>query len=278
MADIFVSYAREDRSVAADLAKALEQCGWSVWWDRIIPPGKTFDDVIVEELGAARCVIVLWSKAAVASPWVRDEAQEAANHRKLVPATLEGVEPPMGFRRIQAADLDGWRGNTDHPGWQDLKGAVGNLLREPLRLNVKAAADRGAEPPRAPEDVYFPSGLKLPIAKILSIALGGVVNIVLSLVFLQPLGLLPDSIKKVVGPIWAVASFVAATSIGIWVSLKLFSMSRLLSRFEKWRHVLLYCLAAAVFCLSTRGGLVIGTFFAITAAAAWWMARLSSRP
>ena len=36
MADIFIGYAREDRAVAAVLAKALEGCGWSVWWDRVI--------------------------------------------------------------------------------------------------------------------------------------------------------------------------------------------------------------------------------------------------
>jgi hypothetical protein len=32
-ADIFISYAREDRAVAQRLAQALEQKGITVWWD-----------------------------------------------------------------------------------------------------------------------------------------------------------------------------------------------------------------------------------------------------
>ena len=41
MSDIFLSYASDDRSRARSLAEALEAQGWSVWWDRIIPAGRT---------------------------------------------------------------------------------------------------------------------------------------------------------------------------------------------------------------------------------------------
>jgi hypothetical protein len=59
MSDIFISYASEDRSRAAAVAKALEAKGWSVWWDRNIPTGKRFHEVIEEEIGKARCMVVL---------------------------------------------------------------------------------------------------------------------------------------------------------------------------------------------------------------------------
>lgn len=63
MADIFISYARADAAHVEPLAQALTEQGWSVWWDRSIIPGSTFDDVIEAELNAARCVIVVWSQA-----------------------------------------------------------------------------------------------------------------------------------------------------------------------------------------------------------------------
>ena len=46
MSDIFLSYAREDKDRAASLAKVLSDQGWSVWWDKEIPPGQSFDKVI----------------------------------------------------------------------------------------------------------------------------------------------------------------------------------------------------------------------------------------
>ncbi len=78
MNDIFISYASADRTVAHLLADDLEAFGWSVWWEREIPLGKPFDQVIEEELNAARCVIVLWSKESVRSRWVETEAGAAA--------------------------------------------------------------------------------------------------------------------------------------------------------------------------------------------------------
>ncbi|MEA3292268.1 MAG: toll/interleukin-1 receptor domain-containing protein, partial [Pseudomonadota bacterium] len=60
MADVFISYASEDRDRARALAGALEACRWSVWWDREIVAGETFDQVIERELERAGCTVVLW--------------------------------------------------------------------------------------------------------------------------------------------------------------------------------------------------------------------------
>lgn len=54
MADVFISYANEDRERAEQLASALEARSWSVWWDRGVIPGERFDDVIQRELEAAK--------------------------------------------------------------------------------------------------------------------------------------------------------------------------------------------------------------------------------
>ena len=94
MNDIFLSYANEDRDVARTMAAALESHGWSVWWDREISFGKPFDQVIEEELNAARCVVVLWTSHAVRSRWVKSEASVAADKDRLIPVLLEDVELP----------------------------------------------------------------------------------------------------------------------------------------------------------------------------------------
>lgn len=85
MADIFISYASEDRARAEKLAQALGARGWSIWWDREIPLGKSFDEVIEKALAEARCVIVLWSGFSIVSEWVRNEASEARTARYFDP-------------------------------------------------------------------------------------------------------------------------------------------------------------------------------------------------
>jgi formylglycine-generating enzyme required for sulfatase activity len=120
MAEIFISYAREDLGTARRLAAELQRRGWSVFWDRRIPAGRRFAEVIAQQLESAKCVIALWSAAANSSDWVLDEASEALERNILTPARIEAVKPPMGFRRIHAADLIGWNGEEAHEGFQQL--------------------------------------------------------------------------------------------------------------------------------------------------------------
>ena len=78
MTDVFISYATSDRERAREIANLLSARGWSVWWDRKIKAGQTFDEVIERELESAKSIVVLWSEASVASEWVKNEAAFAA--------------------------------------------------------------------------------------------------------------------------------------------------------------------------------------------------------
>lgn len=141
MSDIFISYASADRPRAGILAQALAPYGWSVWWDRDIPVGKPFPPVIEEQLTVAKCVIVLWSEAAVKSDWVQNEAAEGKERGILVPALIADVKIPLEFRRIQTARLIEWRGEPTHPEFTKLLTAIEQHLG---RRNL-SAEERGAE-------------------------------------------------------------------------------------------------------------------------------------
>ena len=58
MSDIFVSYDSADKERVRALVQVLEGQGWSVWWDRKIPPGKTFAEVIDQAITPAKCILV----------------------------------------------------------------------------------------------------------------------------------------------------------------------------------------------------------------------------
>ena len=132
MSDIFISYAREDLDRARRLASALESRGWSVWWDRRIVAGQTFDQAIERELDSARSVVVLWSKDSIESEWTKNEATVAAERNVLVPALLDDVRIPLEFRRKQTANLIDWNGDVSHDGFKALcEGIAGRIGAPP---------------------------------------------------------------------------------------------------------------------------------------------------
>lgn len=130
MADIFISYAREDEERIRPLAAALESHGCSVFWDRRIPAGQTWRSVLGQALHDARCVIVAWSRHSVASKWVAEEADAGMQRGILIPVLLEEVEPPIGFRSLQAAELGASPLDSGSPAFtqfvQDVKKVLGS--------------------------------------------------------------------------------------------------------------------------------------------------------
>ena len=133
MADLFISYAHEDRGTAQKLARALTDQGWSVFWDRTIPPSKTWRSHIGQALEDATCVIVLWSAASIDSDFVCEEADDAKRRDALLPVFIESVRPPLGFRAIQAAGLIDWGGDAGAESFLELRDAVDAVVAESRR-------------------------------------------------------------------------------------------------------------------------------------------------
>ena len=118
MTDVFISYARSTDAQAKQIAEALRALGYAVWSDEHLPAHRAYADVIEERLNAAKAVVVIWSADAVKSEWVRSEANRARESHKLVQIAFEPVVPPMPFDQIQCADMSGWTGANDDPGWR----------------------------------------------------------------------------------------------------------------------------------------------------------------
>lgn len=131
MSDIFISYSSKDRPWVEGFAKTLETHGWSVWWDRNIPTGGSFNAVIRQELGAAKCAIVVWSEQSVESEWVQAEAAEAKQQDKYLPVKINESEIPLGFTQRTFQSLVDWEAGVEHAGFSRLLTDIERLVNRP---------------------------------------------------------------------------------------------------------------------------------------------------
>jgi formylglycine-generating enzyme required for sulfatase activity len=72
--------------------------------------------------------VVVWSEISVDRDWVLNEADEGRRRNILVPVCIDPVDIPLGFRRVQAADLSGWKGQLDDPELNNLFSRIAALL------------------------------------------------------------------------------------------------------------------------------------------------------
>ena len=138
---VFLSYSRADRKQALAIVRLLEDAGYRVWWDGLLEGGERFSETTEAALQQARAVVVLWSKTSASSHWVHDEATRGRESGRLVPLSIDGSLPPLGFGQFQSIDVS-------H--------VLGKPGSEPMRKVVRAVAalhDGPAPLPAAPRDV-----------------------------------------------------------------------------------------------------------------------------
>jgi hypothetical protein len=146
MADVFLSYKREEREKVTALAEILERVGVDVWFDPELAPGDAYARVINQQLNSAAAIVVCWSKEAVDSDWVQAEAHKAHARGVYVSAKLEACDPPVPFNAFQDADLATWSGGFEHEGLAGLIAKLGALTKKPIfaayeKLSAMEAAE-----------------------------------------------------------------------------------------------------------------------------------------
>ena len=145
MADVFLSYARQDRERVERLVHALTAAGWSVFWDPSIVPGTHWDSVIEAELKQAKCVLVVWTPQSVSREWVRIEAHHGCSKGILLPVVLESCEIPITFAHIQAEDLTASSLAADDPSFARMLDGLKRIAGGPAGTTTESASASSAD-------------------------------------------------------------------------------------------------------------------------------------
>ena len=155
MAKLFLSYSRKDDARARRFTDWLEHDGHDVWRDEDdIGGGASFSSEIEKALKDCDAVLVLWSAESVQSAWVRDEASYGRDRAKLIPFSLDGTEPPLGFRQYQSIDLSKWKGRGDPSAAERIRSAIARLAEGPGPNLAGSDRKHGRSLPAIPRGLF----------------------------------------------------------------------------------------------------------------------------
>lgn len=157
---VFLSYSRDDQKRALPILNLLKAAGFSVWWDGMLTGGERFSRTTDAALSNAKAVVVLWSKTSINSHWVHDEATQGRDRGCLVPLSLDGSIPPLGFRQFQVIDAAAKRVKHSTPEMIGMLRAVATLHDQPFDEVIYPSA----RTPFVSRRVAIGGGLALAVA------------------------------------------------------------------------------------------------------------------
>ena len=140
--DIFISYKREERTLADRLSAAAQEAGYVVVTDNDIQTGEYFGNAIDRMIRAARANVVLWTVASAQSQWVQNEARLARDLGTLLGVRLSDVDLPVDLRNEQALDFA--ETGLDSEAVKAILVALEEKLGVPAQAEQAAAPDRSA--------------------------------------------------------------------------------------------------------------------------------------
>ena len=168
MADIFVSYASQDRDVAFRIVGFLEQQGITCWVaPRDVPPGVEYGQAIISGIEQSRALVLILSDQSNDSMFVRKEVERAVSKTKpVLPVRIREVTPSgsLEFFISSAQWVDAWKSPMEQ-----------HLL--PLVGAIKAIGQPGAVPVRSaplppPRRSSMPLWVSMALATVLTAAAG----------------------------------------------------------------------------------------------------------
>ena len=142
---VFISHHSAQEQSARRLKKILERNGLAGWMaPDDVPPGKAFDDAIIEQIERSDVVLLLFSRGSDASRHVKRELILADNHGKPV--------YPIRLEEVPAERLAYWLNDQQWVDWFDGKDATIQRAIDAIRVQIAAASGASADT-LAAEDV-----------------------------------------------------------------------------------------------------------------------------
>ena len=140
-ADVFVSYASQDKAVADEVVATLEQQGLRCWIaPRDVIPGALYADGIVRAINGCRILALVLSEHAVASPHVGKEIERASSKRRPIIALridAAPLSPAFEYFLSESQWLDAGPGEV---------AAAATRLAQAVRRHLDAVATPARDP------------------------------------------------------------------------------------------------------------------------------------